>query len=487
MSFPRWSSIEHLQSAIAEGKITVKEATKQYLESIERQKDLNAVTAVNPKALEEAEALDSLRSDRRGPLHGLPIIIKDQIETAGIPTAYGSIACKDQIPPKDATLVTKLRQAGAVILGKSTMPDWAAAWFSTSSLSQTTRNPFDGSRDPGGSSSGSGTAVAADMALAAIGGDTGGSIRLPSSFCGLVGVRVTPGRISRDGMSSLVLTQDTPGPMTKTVSDAAKLLDVLVGYDENDDFTSINALTSPKNFQNAIKQPSLLLNGKRLGVLRQVFGSHKGINHVLNTTLQKLQKDAACELIDVSIPNLPDLLAQTSVYILRSKSDINTFLQSRQQLSHLKIEDLHASKTYHQTLDLINALVKGPSLYTQSPHFGTAMEAISRFQRVVASLFAKYNLDAMIYPTCQVLAPKTQDLLESRWSSFDFPTNTVIGSQLLWTAVSVPVGGCKDDEWPDDPELPVGLEILGTPLSEEKILGLAAGVEELVSGVRKGG
>lgn len=421
-------------------------------------------------------------------MHGLPIIIKDQIETAGLPTAYGSKACKDYTPSKDATLVTRLREAGAVILGKSTMPDWAASWFSTSSLSQTTKHPIDGSRDPGGSSSGSGTAVAADMALAAIGGDTGGSIRLPCSFCGLVGVRVTPGRISRDGMSCLVATQDTPGPMTKTVEDAAKILDVLVGYDEADDFTSINALTGrtsaphKNHFQNAIKQPSL--KGKRLGVLRQVFGTHTGINSILTQTLQDLES-AGCDLIDVEIPDLPHLLNHTSVYILRSKSDINNFLASREGLKHLTIETLHAEGTYHKSLDLINALVKGPSNYHMSPHFGAAVESISHFQRTVASLFAKFNLDAMVYPTCQVLAPKTKDVLEMRWSSLDFPTNTVIGSQLLWTAVSVPVGKCRDDEWPEDPELPVGLEILGVPLSEERILNLAAGVEALVGGRAK--
>lgn len=319
------------------------------------------------------------------------------------------------------------------------------------------------------------------MALAAIGGDTGGSIRLPSSFCGLVGVRPTPGRISRDGMSSLVKSQDTPGPMTHTVADAAKILDVLVGYDENDDYTSINAYADsrsyiPNQFSEAVKQP--FLEGKRLGVLRQAFGSHKGINNVLEKTLSEL-KSAGVELIDVEIPNLENLKEQTSTYVLRSKSDINDFLASREGLKHLKIEDLHAKGTYHKALDLIDALVKGPTDPFASPHFSKALVAISSFQRTVAGIFANHSLDAMIYPTCQVLAPKTKDILGMRWSSFDFPTNTVIGSQLLFTAVSVPIGRCKDDEYPDDPELPVGLEILGVPLSEERILGLAAGVEAL--------
>ena len=271
----------------------------------------------------------------------MPILVKDQIGTAGIATSFGSQACKDYVPSQDATLVRKLKNAGAVIIGKTTMPDWAASWFSTSSLSGTTRNPYDLSRDPGGSSSGSGAAVAAGMAVAAIGGDTGGSIRLPSSFCGLVGVRVPPGRISRDGMSSLVLTQDTPGPMATCVVDAARILDVIVGFDEKDDFTAINAMAPPlskTSFQDAVRSPSL--HGKRLGVLHQAFGTHSGILSTMQVSLVRLAT-AGAEFVDVEIPDLEHYKSFTSVYATRSKADINAFLSSGEGLSHLKIEDLH--------------------------------------------------------------------------------------------------------------------------------------------------
>jgi Asp-tRNA(Asn)/Glu-tRNA(Gln) amidotransferase A subunit family amidase len=311
--------------------------------------------------------------------------------------------------------VRKLKDAGAVVLGKTAMPDWAASWFSTSSRSGTTKHPIDASRDPGGSSSGSGTAVASNMALMAIGGDTGGSIRLPASFCGLTGVRVTPGRISRHGMSSLVKTQDTPGPMCHNLEDAARLLDVLVGFDEKDDFTSINAFatgtTSSTPFVDAIRQPRL--QGKRLGVLRQAFGTHEGINRVLESTLADLQS-AGAELIEVEIPGLERLVEQTSVYILRSRFDIHEFCTSRDALKHLKIEELQASGTYHEALDLINALVKGPSDPYNSWHFSRALVEIQTFQRVVASIFAKQKLDCIVYPTCQLLAPKTEDVLNMR-------------------------------------------------------------------------
>ncbi|KAK5698043.1 hypothetical protein LTR97_007003 [Elasticomyces elasticus] len=474
-----YTSIADLQQKLRNGELTVVSVVEQYLEAIEQlNPEINAITTTNANALADARELDGLDSADRGPLHGMPIVIKDQIETADMATAFGSKACEKYVPEKDATLVCKLQDAGAIILAKSTMPDWAASWFSTSSLSGTTKNPYDLSRDPGGSSSGSGAAVAAGMAIAAIGGDTGGSIRLPSSFCGLVGVRVTPGRISRDGMSSLVVTQDTPGPMTKTVEDAARILDVIVGFDEADDFTAVNTMTpistSKTPFLDAARSPSV--KGRRFGVLRSAFGTHKGINQVVDATLTKLQK-AGAVLVDIEIPNLDHYISYTTMYATRSRTDINAFLASRKELSHLKIEDLQAEGTYHKALDLIDVLSRGPKDFTTSLHFGGRLLEQSAFQRVVASVFAKEKLESIVYPTCQLLAPKTQDILDMRWTCISYPTNTTIASQLLFPAISVPVGRAKDDEEPDGPELPVGLEILGLPLAEERLIAVAAGIE----------
>lgn len=419
----------------------------------------------------------NLPPEQRGPLFGVPIAIKDQIDTAGIITTYGSKACKDYVPPEDATIVRKLKEAGAVILGKTTLCDWAAGFSSMSSMSGTTKHPIDPSRDPGGSSAGSGTAVGAGLCLAAIGGDTGGSIRLPSSFCGLVGVRMTPGRISRDGMSALVKTQDTPGPICKNVEDAAKILDVLVGYDERDEFTSINALTGrsalPSQFQDAVAQP--FLEGKRIGVLRQEFGSHQGVNGLVNKALAEL-KGAGVDLIDVEIPNLDDFKRLTAPYVLRAKADINEFCASRRGLQHLKLEDLYEKGIYHKGLELIPSAAKASLKFDQNPHYSKYLVVREDFQRKVAALFAKHNLDAIVYPTCKVLAPKTEQLLSGEWRHLP---NTVIGSQLLFTALSVPIGKAIDDDFPDDPELPVGLEVLGVALSEERILNIAAGIESL--------
>ncbi|CZT15964.1 uncharacterized protein RCC_01804 [Ramularia collo-cygni] len=475
----QYTSITDLQRALYDGRTSVKEVVLHYLEQIDGLNgQLNAVTAINSNALEEAERLDKLPPEQRGPLHGLPLLIKDQIETAGIPTCFGSKLCKDYIPTKDAAIIQRLKSAGAIILAKTTQPDWAAGWFSTSSLTGTTQHPHDSSRDPGGSSSGCGTGVAAGMGLAAIGGDTCGSIRLPASFCGLVGVRVTPGRISRQGMSALVKTLDTPGPMCGNVEDAARILDVLVGFDESDSFTSINALAPRRGdfpFSDAIVKP--ILQGRRIGVLRQVFGTHRGIRTLLDDTLHKLSLSGG-KLIDVEIPDLDRYTQSTSVYTLRSKADINEFCASREDLAHIKIEDVYHSGEYHECINLTGALVSAD--FHKNPHYSAKLEEIGDFQRSVAGIYAKHDLDAIIYPTCQVLAPKTKDVLDMEWHSGAFPTNTAIGSYLLFASVSVPIGRAKDDGYPEDPELPVGLEILGVPLSEERILNIAAGIEGVI-------
>ena len=185
---------------------------------------LNAIVTVNPHALDEARTLDAYWvANKRfvGPLHGVPVVVKDQVETKGIVTTFGSIAQDGYLPDEDATAIVKLKAAGAIVLAKTALPDYATSWFGFSSKSGETKNPYDLERDCGGSSSGTASAVAANLGLVGIGEDTGGSIRLPSSFTNLVGVRVTPGLISRKGMSPLVVFQDTAGPMARTVRDAA--------------------------------------------------------------------------------------------------------------------------------------------------------------------------------------------------------------------------------------------------------------------------
>lgn len=238
---PEFSLREHLTIRKAHEDFqtrafTCRQLVSHYLNHIDKLDksgtNLNVTLAISSTALPEADALDECLTKEgrlKGPLHGIPIAVKDQAATANLTTTYGSIAARDHIPSEDATLIKKFKAAGAIILCKATLPDFATSWFSTSSLSGTTRNPHDLKRDPGDSSSGTAAAIAADLALLGLGEDTGGSIRLSSSFCGLVGLRPTPGMISRAGMSPLLVPQDTPGPMCRTVLDTALMFDAMVG------------------------------------------------------------------------------------------------------------------------------------------------------------------------------------------------------------------------------------------------------------------
>ncbi len=209
-------TIDVMHEMLRSGSLTTRALVEAYLERIEAidrsGPQLNSIVTVNPAALDEADRLDAAfaaSGQFTGPLHGVPVVVKDQAETKDIMTTFGSIAQDGYMPESDATVITKLKEAGAIILAKTSMPDFATSWFGISSKTGTTKNPYVLSHDPGGSSSGSAAAVAANLAMVGVGEDTGGSIRLPASFTNLVGVRVTPGLIGRTGMSPLVTFQDT--------------------------------------------------------------------------------------------------------------------------------------------------------------------------------------------------------------------------------------------------------------------------------------
>ena len=246
------ATIDEVHGALTRGHLTVRGLVEGYLARIEafdrHGPTFNAILAINKDALSEADRWDrelAWHGRLSGPLHGVPVLVKDQVETAGIVTTFGSIAMDGYVPSADATVIARLKKAGAIILAKTAMPDFATSWFSYSSISGVTKNPYDLGRDAGGSSSGTAAALAASLGLAGVGADTGGSIRVPASFNSLVGVRVTPGLISRRGVSALVAFLDTAGPMARTVRDAALMLDSMVGYDPGDEYSSAYIAARP--------------------------------------------------------------------------------------------------------------------------------------------------------------------------------------------------------------------------------------------------
>lgn len=480
-------TISELQKAYLEKKISVREVVQAYLDRIDaldrNGPKLNSVIEISPRALEDADKLDEqfLKTGSLvGPLHGVTVLVKDQVEVGGMPTSYGSEIAAKFVPEKDSTAVAKLRAAGAVILGTTTMPDFATSWFSTSSRSGVTKNPYDLSRDPGGSSSGSAAAIAANLATVGIGGDTGGSIRLPASFCNLVGLRVTPGLISRAGMSSLVVPQDTPGPMTRTVEDAARVLDAVVGFDSEDEFTAVNRIARHEgSFTEGLRESTMA--GKRVGVLREAFADGDDpdgarVNVVMEDALAKI-KASGGEVVDVKINDLMSLVGFTSLYYTRSQSDMNAFFATRPGSGVTTMKEVVASGRFHEKLDLLIGIAESFDDPHDDPEYLDRILSQQAFQREVVGMLAELGLDAIVFPDVKLPAPSHEDVFADRWTCLTYPTNTVIASQLHFPAITVPVGFT-------DNGLPVGMEIMSAPYDEKRLLLVAAAIEKATSARR---
>lgn len=477
-------TIAEVQQLMLAGELTTAELVSWYLERIgtldKEGPSINAIVNLNAGALKEAEELDrylKTTGQLKGKLHGIPVLVKDQAETAGIPTTFGSKGFHNYIPDRDATLITSLREAGAVILAKTTMCDFAAGWFSFSSETQHTRNPYAGERETGGSSAGTSAGIAANFGLVGIGEDTGGSIRLPSSFNNLFGLRVTTGLISRAGFSPLVHFQDTPGPIGRTVRDTARLLDVIAGYDPEDSFTAA-AVQSEEIGHYEEMLESAMLKGKRIGILREAFGLDSDpdcepVNRLVSEAIERLRSLGAEIVEDITIPDLQEYLADTSLYSLQSKFDIDNFLRKRPNAPLHTFMEVYEAKAFHELNDLFHDIAAGPDDPAASPDYYRQRMAQEEFRRTILGVFARHSLDTIIYPAVQVLPPTREDLAAGKWTCLTFPTNTVIASQSILPSLSVPAGLTEDG-------IPVGFEMLGLPFKEGKLLQLGYAYEQAV-------
>ena len=325
-------SIEDLQRAMESGQVTSQQLVDAYLARIEAYDDrgpaLNAIAALNPRAREAAAALDAERASRgpRGPLHGIPVLVKDNYETVEMPTTVGSVAFLGFQPGRDAFQVQRLKAAGAVILGKTNMHELAAGIFTVGSSFGQTRNPYDLDRNPGGSSGGTGAAVAASYAAGGLGSDTCGSIRNPASHNGLVGLRGTQGLASRTGIVPLSSTQDIGGPLARSIADLAILLDATVGADPADASTAASAGRVPSSYRAGLEPDQL--QGARIGVARSLFGAAPEDQEVAGLVQKALDamKQAGAELTDVVIPGLDDVLRDSSMINHDFKFDLADYL-----------------------------------------------------------------------------------------------------------------------------------------------------------------
>lgn len=473
-------TISQAHQAIIAKQMSSADLVRSYLARVEAydQKGpaLNSIVSINPTAIEEAETLDASfqnTNDLVGPLHGVPLLVKDNIETEQMPTSFGNKAFARYQPIEDSHAVAKLRAAGAIILGKTAMPDFATSWWGYSSRSGNTKNPYKIGHDPGGSSSGTGSAIASNFALAGLGTDCGGSVRLPSSFDNLVGIRCTPGMVSRHGLAMLIFQQDTIGPMTRTVEDGVRLFDVLAGYDARDPLTvSYGMAKAQGSYLSALKPKSLEL--KRLGVVTNLMGSPNDegadVNEVIHSGLQDI-RSAGAETIELQLGNLDQHIAETSLYQNCSKADINKFLSTRPHSPIRTLQQLYETREYHPKLDLLEACAFGPELPELDPLYHKRLASREIFTRMLLNVMDNSGIDAFVYPTVRVPSPTRKELDNGRWATMEFPTNTLIAAQAWLPAVSVPVGFTKLG-------LPVGIEIVCRPYAEEELFALAYGVEQ---------
>ncbi|WP_344597693.1 amidase [Streptomyces violaceusniger] len=473
--------IAGLQALYRSGEVTVSEIVAAHLKRIEAlDPQLNSVVTLNRAAMDDAARIDA-GTTPRGTLFGVPVVLKDNIDTAGIATASGSAALAAHVPAADAHLVVRLREAGAVILAKTALPDFAMSWHGHSSRSGVTRNPYDLSRDPGGSSSGTGAAVAAGLAMAGVGTDTGGSIRVPASFCGLAGIRPTVGLVSRHGVTALVREQDSPGPLARSVADAATLLEAMTGWDPDDPVTALaNLPPHRRTAQDPL--PPEALKGARIGVLRQLCATAPGddpdVARVVEESLTAM-REAGASLIDVGIPRLSDLLHQTSMYLRQSRRDINHSLtRSGAPFTDIAdIADIVATGRLRPTDALLRAVAKSP----EDPHhdgaYGRGLELRTHLQHQIAGLFAQHKLSALCYPSVRIPAPSRTDIDDGAFDtnaphSRPMPTNTLLAAQAAFPAVTTPTGSTSDG-------LPVGMELLGLPHLDRHLIALATDLERI--------
>ena len=470
------ATIDGIHAAMRTGELTSRALVDAYLDRIEAVDRagprLNGVLGVSEVARARADELDAAlarNGELTGPLHGIPVLVKDCVETSDIPTTFGSAAIEGYTPERDAVIVRKLRDAGAVILAKTTLPDFATSWFSYSSLSEETKNPYALDHDPGGSSAGTGSAVAANLGAVGIGTDCGGSIRVPGSFCNLVGVRSTPGVVPRTGSSYLVIFQDTIGPMTRTVADAATVFDVLAGYDESDPYTAAYVIArAPRSYRALLDEGAL--RGARLGLVTNAMGADDdaaagAVNEVVRAAVEAI-RGAGGDVVEVEIPQLMHHIEATSQYVARTKHDINEFLSTRTDLT---LNEIVGRGQYHPDLDLIDAVMAGPDDPEDDPDYFRRINAREEFARETVNVMARNELTALIYPSVQVPPPSMTGRKD--WTTLTFPTNTLIASQTWSPAITVPAGFTRDG-------LPVGLEFVAAPYDEATVFRLGYAFEQ---------
>ncbi|MDI6034215.1 amidase [Flavobacterium sp. LB2P84] len=475
-------TIGSLREKLASGKYTSEQLVQLYLKRIEAiDKDgpqLNSVIEVNPDAVAIAVAMDKeLKAGKsRGPLHGIPVLIKDNLDTADkMQTTAGSLAMAGNIASKDAFVVQKLREAGAIIIGKTNLSEWAnfrstqscSGW---SSRGGQTKNPYILDHNPCGSSAGSGTAVSANLCVVAVGTETDGSIVCPASVNGIVGIKPTVGLVSRSGIIPISKTQDTAGPMARTVTDAAILLGAMAGVDQDDAVTLQSKGKAQKDYTMFLDINAL--KGKRIGIEKKPQGNNKYINALLADAINLLKKQGAI-IIEIDYLEKINALGQAEFEVLQYefKDGLNNYLASANaKVKNLKeVIDFNAANEdkampyfKQETLESSN-VKKG---LEDKKYLEALTVSFEGSKSILDAVFKENKLDAIcgitMGPACSI-----DVIYGDRWGGYSLTSPAAASG---YPHITVPNGMVYD--------LPVGLSFFGTPYTEGELIGLGYAYEQ---------
>ena len=461
-------SITELNLALESGQVTSQELVVQYLDRIEAYDQqgpaLNTIVTLSLRAAEEAAALDAERASGtvRGPLHGIPVLLKDNYDTRDMPTTAGVVGLATSIPPDDAFQVEKLREAGAVILGKTNMHELARGITTVGSLTGQTRNPYDPTRNPGGSSGGTGAAVAASFAAVGMGSDTCGSIRIPSAHHALVGLRATRGLASGDGIIPLSRTQDIGGPLARSVHDLALVLDATVGFDPSDPVTELSQGRIPASYTAFLDADAL--EGARIGVILALMGedsAEEPVREVIEAAIETM-RGLGAEFLEIEEPDLTEVVANASVITQEFKFHLDAYLEETPGAPVRSLAELVSTGAYHEIVDNgLRSSLEVESLNTEA--YRTRLARRDTARTTITALMENNDLDALLYPTIRQTARPLGDPQPG--------SSCALSAVSGLPAITVPAGYADD-------EMPVGLELLGAAFGEPKLVAMAYAFEQ---------
>ena len=483
------ASVADVQAAFLSGQMTARELVTEYLKRIDAYDKqgpyINSIINLNPNALAEADALDEkLKRTGKlsGPMHGIPVLIKDCIDAAGMPMTAGFQGWKNYYPPTDAPLVAKIKASGAIVIGKASLSEFTNGGGDNinSVLAGYARNPYNTAFATGGSSGGTGAAIAANFALVGVGTDTGGSVRMPSAHNALAGLRPTVGLISRTGIQPNDSVRDTAGPMARTVTDMAHLLDAMVGIDAKDAATLKSKGHIAKTYVSSLKRDAL--KGARLGVLRQVFTDKvtdpRIIKH-FEQTLTEL-RNAGAEIVDTFVVPEIEGLPRAPQTPARRKADMIKFLADHPGIPYASPQAMADSKLAHPLHQAGLEMVAASGDPESDPATIKGLETEATYRTAFTNAMDTGKIDALVFPTWAQLPVVNGDRNTQVMTDEANPKGgvtglgsslTFVGSTLQWPALSVPSGYLGQG-------LPVGLQILGRAWDESKIIGYAYAYEQ---------